>query len=202
MKKIVRLTESDLTRIVKRVINERSLLTETVIDTTLTSSGPINIPARTICGAGNDYIMASFIVDNTQGAADAYLTQTPYMSNMGSGQPMRQSGEYNVTIGGKPVVGQADGQNSPKIPKGKKATVNVVINTNMMNILNQKRAASNPAEGIKLYQDYLALMKNLKSGSMNVRYNGELLTIPITFGGFSVSNQTACDAPIKLPKGF
>ena len=204
MKKIVRLTESDLTRIVRRVMNESRLLTEGVPNTTLTSGGDIAVAARTVCMKGYDYIMVSFIVDNTAGAADAYLTQTPYMSNMGSGnsKPFIQTGQYNVTIGGKPSWGQADEQNSPKIPKGKKATVNVIIATNTNSINNQRNGAATPVEGNKIATDYFTSIRNIKTATMNVRYNGALLVIPMTFGGFTIGSTTACDAVITLPKGF
>jgi hypothetical protein len=205
MKKIVRLTEFDLTRIVRRVINESRLLTEGVPNTTLTSGGDIAVAARTVCTRGNDYIMASFIVDNTAGAADAYLTQSPYLSNISSGggfPTIKVTGQYNVTIGGKPSWGQADQQNSPKIPKGKKATVNIVLSTNQQSAVAQMNAKPLEPAGGKLYQEYWASLKTLKTGTMNVRYNGVTLAIPMTFGGFTTGPTTACDAAITLPKGF
>jgi len=208
MKKIVRLTESDLTRIVRRVMNESRLLTEGVPNTTLTSGGDIAVVARTVCTTGNDYITASFIVDNTAGAADAYLTQSPYLSNISNsgGYPsIKVTGQYNVTIGGKPSWGQADQQNSPKIPKGKKATINVVLSTNYESAsAQQKRATPGPdwAAANKLTTDYLTSLRSLKTGTMNVRYNGATLAIPMTFGGFTTGSTTACDAAITLPKGF
>jgi len=208
MKKIVRLTESDLTRIVRRVMNESRLLTEGVPNTTLTSGGDIAVVARTVCTTGNDYITASFIVDNTAGAADAYLTQSPYLSNISNsgGYPsIKVTGQYNVTIGGKPSWGQADQQNSPKIPKGKKATVNVVLSTNALSAGAQMKTAT-PGPDWKaanqILVDYLTSVRNLKTGTMNVRYNGATLAIPMTFGGFTTSSTTACDAVITLPKGF
>jgi len=56
MKRIVRLTESDLARIVKRVINERQYLMEGVPNTTLVGPGSVTLESRTICGTGDDYI--------------------------------------------------------------------------------------------------------------------------------------------------
>ena len=208
MKKIVRLTESDLTRIVRRVMNESRLLTEGVPNTTLTSGGDIAVAARTVCTRGNDYVTASFIVDNTAGAADAYLTQSPYLSNVSNGggyAAIKVTGQYNVTIGGKPSWGQADEQNSPKIPKGKKATVNVVISTNYESASTQQKTATpgpDWAAANKLVTDYLTSLRSLKTATMNVRYNGATVAIPMTFGGFTTSSANACDAAITLPKGF
>ena len=208
MKKIVRLTESDLTRIVRRVMNESRLLTEGVPNTTLTSGGDIAVAARTVCTKGNDYIMTSFIVDNTSGATDAYLTQTPYLSNVvygGGYATIKVTGQYNVTIGGKPSWGQADQQNSPKIPKGKKATINVVLSTNSESLRAMMQSATPGADATAVnekYKGYYTSLKSLKTGTMNVRYNGVTLAIPMTFGGFTTSPTTACDAVITLPKGF
>ena len=205
MKKIVRLTESDLTRIVRRVMNESRLLTEGVPTTTLTSGGDIAVSGRTVCTRGNDYFTASFIVDNTAGAADAYLTQSPYLSNISSGggfPTIKVTGQYNVTIGGKPSWGQADQQNAPKIPKGKKATINVVLSTNQQSAVAQMNAKPLEPAGGKLYSEYWAALKSLKTGTMNVRYNGALLAIPMTFVGFTTGPANACDAVITLPKGF
>jgi len=186
-------------------MNESRLLTEGVPNTTLTSGGDIAVAARTVCTTGNDYIMVSFIVDNTAGAADAYLTQSPYLSNVSLGggfATIKITGQYNVTIGGKPSWGQADQQNSPKIPKGKKATVNVVLSTNQQSAVSQMKTAPMDAAGGKIYQEYWAAVKTLKTATMNVKYNGVTLAIPMTFGGFTMGPKNACDAAITLPKGF
>jgi hypothetical protein len=62
MKKIVRLTESDLARIVKRVIRENRQLNEGVPNTAvLSAAGPITVEARSVCG-GLDYIKVSVIL--------------------------------------------------------------------------------------------------------------------------------------------
>lgn len=189
MKKIVRLTENDLAKIVRRVINERQYLMEGVPNTTLTADNPITVASRTVC-ATKDYIKVSFIVTNS-GTEDAYLSNFPYLTNRGQAKVFTAN-EFNVTIGGKPQVGQADGQNQPKIPKGKKATINMVIYTDL----------SNFKAGTPEMQTALANLKNLKSGTIVVRYNGTDLQIPVTFGGFMIDASRSCDAAITLPKGF
>jgi hypothetical protein len=47
MKRIIRLTESDLTRIVRRVMNEAVTGMDT---TTLISGGDVTIPSKSVCG--------------------------------------------------------------------------------------------------------------------------------------------------------
>ena len=218
MKKIVRLTESDLTRIVKRVINERSLITEGVPNTTLQADGNIEVQARTLC-LGNDFIKANVVLSNT-GAEDAYIKMRPTFRH-GDGSDASLNGmvyvsDFSVTVTGKPSVGQADGQNQFKIPKGKKATLNIVIATRTSQIEGQyqgemktadaqtstkqrQEMTNNASANRKLAYDKL---KNLKSAVLNLRYNGQPITIPVNFGGFVVDRNTACDAEIKLPKGF
>jgi hypothetical protein len=168
----------------------RQYLTEGVPNTTLTGpAGGVTLPSRTVCGNGKDYIQVSFIVQNT-GTADAYLTQFPFLLTPQTadkyGNGIFSANEYNVTIGGKPSWGQADGQNSPKIPMGKKATVNMVIYTD----LNKNTGAQ------------IKNIQTLKTGTIKLRFNGGPIEIPVTFGGFMVNSNTACDAPITLPKGF
>ncbi len=215
MKKIVRLTESDLARIVKRVINEREFLMEGVPNTTLKVDGPVTVASRTVCG-GIDYIKASIVVTNT-GTEDAYINLYPYLKQLpGLDNMVTTTYDYNITIGGKPVVGQADGQNQPKIPKGKKATLNFVIKTDMR-ILDQRYKAAmersseerNPTkkealrkEALTQRQNLANAFKNLKSGTLNLRYNGTPLDIPVEFGGFMIDTSRACDTQIALPKGF
>jgi hypothetical protein len=214
MKKIIRLTESDLTRIVRRVMNESMLLTEGVPNTTLKFDTPINIAARSVCGQ-LDYIQGNVVLQNV-GTEDAYINLAPFLRVPSGMKELSSSSEFNVTIGGKPVVGQADGQNQLKIPKGKKATLNFVIRTNASASLSIYQSQMKAAEGLtsskekeaakvaarKTLDDSRNAFKNLKSTTLFVRYNGQPLEIPVNFGGFMVDTTRACDAEIKLPKGF
>ena len=218
MKKIVRLTESDLARIVKRVINEQSLLMEGVPNTTLQADGNIEVQSRTLC-LGNDFINASVVLSNT-GAEDAYLKTRPTLKH-GDGSDATLNGmvyvsDFSVTVKGKPSVGQADGQNQFKIPKGSKATLNIVIATRASRIEGDYQNAMKTAEAqtsVKQRQEMTNnasanrklmydKMKNLKPAVLTLRYNGQPIQIPVNFGGFMVDRNTVCDAEIKLPKGF
>ena len=201
MKRIVRLTENDLAKIVRRVINERQYLMEGVPNTTLTSTQGVTIPARTVC-TGDDYIKVSFIVKNS-GENDAYLPNFPQFKpdNVGNVRPpIFHTPTFNVTIGGKPIWGQADGQNSPKIPKGKSATINMVIRTALTGPIRDSKSTNTDmkAQGVGL----LNAFKGVKSGNITVRYNGTDLVIPVTIGGFLYNFSNVCDAAIDLPKGF
>ena len=214
MKKIVRLTESDLTRIVRQVINERSLLTEGVPNTMLKEENAITIASRSVCG-GVDYIKGSVVLVNT-GTEDAYINVPPFLRSPSDMKELSSSYEFNVTIGGKPVVGQADGQNQPKIPKGKKATLNFVIKTNSGLAVSDYQRDMKAAEALtnsreketaklaarKRLDNRRNAFKNLKSTTLFVRYNGTPLEIPVNFGGLMVDGSRVCDAEIKLPKGF
>jgi hypothetical protein len=214
MKKIVRLTESDLARIVKRVINERQYLTEGVPDTTLVANSAIEVGARTIC-VGKDHIKAAVELSNT-GANDAYLKNMPAL-NLGDPDMnyMFPVVSWNVTINGKPAVGQADGQNQFKIPKGKKGLLTFVIQTRVGTIESQYRNAVERANQMtsraEREQEMQAAVANKKNrtakikkpkGELKLRYNGGLLAIPVNFGGLTMDSTIACDAPIELPKGF
>jgi hypothetical protein len=218
MKKIVRLTESDLARIVNRVINERQYLMEGVPNTTIQADGNIVVQSRTLC-LGNDFIKASVVLSNT-GAEDAYLKMKPNLRH-GDGSDATLNGmvyvsDFSVTVKNKPSVGQADGQNQFKIPKGSKATLNIVIATRTSNIESDYQRAMKTAEAQpatkqrqemtnnasanrKLMYDKI---KNLKSAVLNLKYNGQPIQIPVNFGGFMVDRNTACDTEIVLPKGF
>ena len=201
MKRIVRLTENDLAKIVRRVINERQYLMEGVPNTTLTSTQGVTIGARTVC-SGEDYIKVSFIVKNS-GENDAYLPNFPVFKpdNVGNVRPpIFHTPTFNVTIGGKPIWGQADGQNQAKIPKGKSATINMVIRTSLTGPIRDSKSTNTDmkAQGVGL----LNAFKGVKSGNITVRYNGSDLVIPVTIGGFLYNFSNVCDAAIDLPKGF
>jgi hypothetical protein len=213
--KSILISESEKQRILEMHQNatSRQYLMEGVPNTTLTSDAGITVVSRTVCGS-NDYIKVSFIVTNS-GTEDAYLTRGPILTTTAGGL-LGKTAEYNVTIGGKASWGQADGQNSPKIPKGKKATINCVIYTSLTNAkatqvyeLGQAAAERNTTRkktmtdaANKKYSDEVAKLTTLKSGTMGVRYNGVQLDVPITFGGFMVDASKACDAQIVLPKGY
>lgn len=218
MKKIIRLTESDLANIVKRVINERQYLTEGVPDTTLVANSDIKFPARSICG-GNDYISASVELSNT-GVADGYILNRPFFK-LGDGQdPYLNSQvvvtDFNVTIGGKPSIGSPEGQNQFKIPKGKKAILNIVIATRLSSIegrykaemesANQQTSRVQKEKQIEMAKSNRVnaynKIKNLRSAVLNLKYNGQPIQIPVNFAGFNIDTTRACDAPIQLPKGF
>lgn len=186
------INEHGLHEDVTQRLNE-TMLTEGVPNTILTGPASITIPSRTVCISGKDYIQVSFIVENT-GDADAYLTQFPFITTPASADKMGYgvftSNNYNVTIGGKPSWGQADQQNAPKIPKGKKATINMTIYTDLARPGDQGAA-------------FRKNLKELTSATIVVRYNGATgLKIPVTFGGLTWSNSNACDIEIALPKGF
>lgn len=181
--------------------SSRQYLMEGVPNTTLVGPASVSIDSRTICGTGDDYIKVSFIVENT-GAYDAYLTQYPLFIGRPFGIAMPP--EYNVTIGGKPSWGQADTQNAPKIPKGKKATINFVIRTNFATPLSNKKALEQTdyKKAQQYITDYMTSLKALTSANIRLIYNGPELTIPVTIGAMQMSNTQACDAQILLPKGF
>jgi hypothetical protein len=217
MKKIIRLTESDLTRIVKRVIKEQSLLMEGVPNTALTSAGPITVDARSVCRTGVDYIKGQVKITNS-GPVDAYINYPPNLKNLSVQNVISTTYEYSVTgSNGKPIWGNPEDQNQPKIPKGATATLNFVIQTKAgqihgdydraMRQIDSSQESSKEKEKLKLaarkvYDDRTKAFTNLKSGTLYVRYNGQPLEIPINFGGFMIDNNRVCDAEIKLPKGF
>jgi hypothetical protein len=217
MKKIIRLTESDLARIVKRVIKENALLNEGVPNTAvLAAAGPITVEARSVCG-GLDYIKVSVVIQNT--GTEAYILNRPALKLASPVSPAQvySTNEFNVTIGGKASWSNPEGQNQAMIPKGKKATLNFVIMTNVRPIEDQfnyemgemqklpttaKRKAANDA-ALKKRADAITAFQNLKSGTLVINYNGSgPLEIPVNFGGFKIDRARACDAAITLPKGF
>jgi hypothetical protein len=231
MKRIISLNESDLARIVRRVINERSLLTEGVPNTTLKTNSPITIPAREICKY-NDYIRGSVILQNV-GPADAYLISKPLLQITSDFGDLLKKGaygmeivEFNTTIKNIPIYGNPEGDNQSKIPKGKSATLNFVIKTNfgysyisknLSDLFYEKQSYEKQSKNTRsqeyvrldnLYNHYVqdlntlkAAIKNLKA-NFTVKYNGQDLSIPITFEGFTVAPKRTCDAKITLAKGF
>jgi hypothetical protein len=198
----------------KTLVNEQSLLMEGVPNTTLKFDSPVNIASRSVCGSV-DYVQGSVILQNT-GTEDAYINLAPILRAPAGMKELSSSKEFNVTIGGKPVVGQADGQNQLKIPKGKKATLNFVIRTNggaaladyqremqaAKEVLSAKGRQEAETLARKRLDDRRNAFKNLKSTTLLVRYNGQPLEVPVNFGGFMVDSSRVCDAEIMLPKGF
>ena len=197
------ISESEKQRILEMHQNatSRQYLMEGVPNTTLTSTQGVTIGARTVC-SGEDYIKVSFIVKNS-GENDAYLPNFPVFKpdNVGNVRPpIFHTPTFNVTIGGKPIWGQADGQNQAKIPKGKSATINMVIRTSLTGPIRDSKSTNTDmkAQGVGL----LNAFKGVKSGNITVRYNGSDLVIPVTIGGFLYNFSNVCDAAIDLPKGF
>ena len=175
------------------------------------SESSITIPSRTVCG-GIDYIKGNVILQNT-GTEDAYINLRPTLKAAGVPE-LFTTNEYNVTIGGKPVWGNPEGQNQVKIPKGKKATLNFVIGTNLASVYSDYKREMIDAQSLRTRESEAAktaatkkrddrtnAFKNIKSANLLVRYNGQPLEIPVDFGGFMVG-PNACDAQIMLPKGF
>ena len=201
--KSILISESEKQRILEmhQKATSRQYLMEGVPNTTLTSDAGVTIPSRTVC-TGEDYIKVSFIVKNT-GTEDAYLPNFPMFipDNVGNFRPpIFHTPTFNITIGGKPQWGQADGQNQPKIPKGKSATINMVIRTGLTSPF--KNSKSTNADIKKDADGQLQAFKAVKSGKITVRYNGANLVIPVTIGGFLYNFSNVCDAAIDLPKGF
>lgn len=216
MKRIIRLNESDLARIVKRVMNESSLLTETVKNTTLVAASAIEVPARTIC-AGDDYIKASVVLKNT-GTEDGYIAFNKYARlEVPPGSLVIADGpNFNVTMNGKPSVSNPDGQQSFLIPKGKSATFSFYIKTmagsiyrtyntsytqaNQITDTRKKEQAQKDAGIVR--DNSLAWIKSLRKSNLIIDYNGGPLSVPVNFGGFTVDRNMKCDTRIILPKGM
>ncbi len=70
------------------------------------------------------------------------------------------------------------------------------------NSLRGSKQEAAKAAAVKKRDDRKNAFKNLKSLTLQVRYNGQPLDIPINFGGWMMDTGRACDAPIVLPKGF
>jgi hypothetical protein len=214
------ISEEEKSRILEMHQNatSRQYLMEGVPNTTLVADSAIEVAARSICG-GIDYVKASVILSNT-GTEDAYINMRPSIK-LGDGSDASLNSQiyttsYNVTVKGKPVVGQADGQNQFKIPKGTKATLNIVMALRISNIESRYKGEMDVAsrETSRSQREKLQAMaqtnrttaynkiKNLKSAVLNLRYNGQPIQISMNFGGFMIDSSRACDAAIELPKGF
>ena len=224
MKRIISLNESDLSRIVRRVINERSLITEGVPDTILKANSQITIPARQIC-KNTDYIKGSVILQNV-GTYDAYLIQKPVL-NITSVFPNEDPNirivlrivSFNTTIKNQPIYGNPEGDIQSKIPKGTSATLNFVIEVDfrystihrkIQDALTQQGSVKD--KNSAKYRDYENFINSLfqeinklraaiskLTASFTVKYNGQDLSIPITFEGLSIETKRSCDAKISLP---
>ena len=221
MKRIISLNESDLSRIVRRVINERSLITEGVPNTILKANSQITIPARQIC-KNTDYIKGSVILQNV-GTDDGYLIKNPVL-NITSVFPNADAYirivSFNTTIKNRPIYGNPENDIQSKIPKGTSATLNFVIEvdfgysiilTKRRHAMTQQGSVTNKnSEKYRQYENYLnSLSQELNklkaaisklTASFTVQYNGQDLSIPITFEGLSVETKRSCDAKISLPK--
>jgi hypothetical protein len=217
MKKIIRLTESDLARIVKRVIKENALLTEGVPNTAvLAAAGPITgLEARGVC-KGADYVKVSIKIKNT--GTDAYILNRPSLKVPGASGMVRVL-DFNVTVNGKPSWSNPENQNQSFIPKGQTGLLNLVVGVDVRNIYsNYKFATDRAAEDFpnntkkrelaiqtayEKQKQEIVNFQNAKSGTLVITYNGAApLEIPVNLGGFKIETNRNCDAPITLPKGF
>jgi hypothetical protein len=219
MKKIIRLTESDLARIVKRVIKENALLTETVPNTAvLAAGGPINgLQARSVCSGADFITEVSIPIKNT--GTEAYLIDKPRIVVKTGGVGRISVVDYNVTVNGKPSWSNPDGQNFSMIPKGKTGVLNLIIGTDVRLIESDyqfaiqkanedfpknepKRKAAQDAAIAQRKQNY-ANFQNATSGVLKITYNGAApLEIPVNLGPFKIDPKIACDKNVTLPKGF
>jgi hypothetical protein len=207
MKRIVRLTESDLARIVRRVINERQYLMEGLGNTKLELvTGPAAIN-RTVCSTGEDQFLVTLTVKNT-GTEIAYLTRVVVG---GKGLGNQQQSGHKVSIGGVSKHSNHDnGAEQAIVPVGKTATVTVIAKTRLGNwtgsiqqIYKQIQAERNPTKKTELQNQLAALRKESPFGSNQVyiEYNGGSLSVPLDTKGLVLGN-TTCEAAIDLARGF
>jgi len=207
MKKIVRLTESDLTRIVKRVINERSLLTEGLNNTVLQLvKGPLPVN-RTVCSTGNDQFTAEFVVKNT-GTETAYLTM---VASRGKGISNQAQNDHKVTINKiSQHSNHDDGTEQAIVPKGQTAVITVIVRTqlsqwlaNINNLLEKTRAERNPTKRAEFEAQFRAARaaSPFDVANINVGYNGGSLIVPLDIKSLTIGN-SSCEKPIDLAKGF
>jgi hypothetical protein len=210
MKKIVRLTESDLTRIVKRVINERSLLTEGLNNTVLqlvTPPLPIN---RTVCSTGMDQFAVQFTVKNTGGEI-AYLTM---VAPRGKGIGGQAQLDHKVTINKVSKHSNHDeGKEQAIVPKGQTAVITVIVKTqlsqwlaNINNLFNQTRSETNSKKHAELEAQWRAAKATSPfdaagDNKIIVEYNGGSFNVPLDIKNLKLGN-ISCEAPIDLVRGF
>ena len=218
MKKIIRLTESDLARIVKRVIKENSLLTETVPNTAvLAAGGPINgLGPRSVCASTDFITQVSIPIKNT--GTEAYLIDKPRII-VKTGVGRISVVDYNVTINKKPSWSNPDGQNFAMIPKGKTGVLNLIISTDVRQIESDYQDALDKANtdfarntakrtevqnaALAQRKQNLATFESATSGVLRITYNGAApLEIPVNLGPFKIDRKIVCDKNITLPKGF
>lgn len=204
MKKIVRLTENDLARIVRRVINERQYLMESTNDTTLAVTAQPAAINRTVCDK-TDYFKVECKIKNT-GTEVAYLRRGAF-----GGAGLRSDGNFKTTIGGVSKFSNHDtGTNMPIVPVGKEVLLTMVVNTDLRNwqsrvdtIYKKISAERNPAVREALQTEYKAALAQPKFGNnyIYIEYNGGKLSIPVT-ANLTVVQNDDCDAPIDIAKGF
>ena len=205
MKKIVRLTENDLAKIVRRVINERQYLMEATNNTTLeVVKQPLAI-TKTVC-AQTDYIKVECQIKNT-GTEVAYLSRGSF-----GGAGLYSEGNYKTTIGG--VSKFSDHDNSgvimPIVPVGKTVLLTMVVNTDLRNwnsrvtkAYNKWAAERNPSvkESLKKVWEAEKAKPQFGPNWILIEYNGGKLNIPVT-ANITVDSKNSCDAPIDIAKGF
>ena len=212
MKKIVRLTESDLTRIVKRVINERSLLTEGLNNTVLqlvTPPLPIN---RTVCSTGMDQFAVQFTVKNTGGEI-AYLT---FVGARGKSITNQAQNDHKVTINKiSKHINHDEGTEQAIVPKGQTAVITVIVRTqinswlaNLNELMNKSRAEKNPTKRDQIMAQWRAALATSPfdaagDNKIIVQYNGGSFNVPLDIKNLKLGNgNISCEAPIDLVRGF
>jgi hypothetical protein len=195
MKRIIRLTESDLARIVRRVINEAPQFAE---NATLAIDAPAALGAMTICGTGTDMVPLSVTIKNTSPKA-AYITSINGGDVIGSttgGLMSINRTSFTVTVNGKKSFGpnpnEQGGKVYPLIPAGATATLNFQIGAKSVN--DVRKTYSN----LSGYQVGDAF-KSIKKLSLTVGYNGAApATVSIPAQGFTVNTQMGCRAAQAL----
>ena len=223
MKKIVRLTESDLARIVKRVIRENKLLNEGVPKTAVLSANAAKMTGlgpREVCKGADFITQVSIPITNT--GTDAYINEKPRIIFKG-GVGRVQVIDYSFIINNKPSWSNPDGQAQSFIPKGKTAILKLVISTDVRNIYSnykfavdkanedfpsrsgsdsKKRQAAAQAAYAQQQQNEKQF-QSTTSGTLIITYNGAApLEIPINVGPFTINQSRVCDKEVTLPKGF
>jgi hypothetical protein len=207
MKKIVRLTENDLARIVRRVINERQYLMEGLNNTKLELvTGPAAV-SRTVCSSGEDQFLVTLTVKNT-GTEIAYITRVVVG---GKGLGNQQQNDHKVSIGGvSKHSNHDDGVEQAIVPIGKTSTVTVIAKTRLGNrtasiqqIYNKLKIERDPTKQTELRNQLAALRKESPFGANQVfiEYNGGNLNVPLDTKGLVMGN-TTCEAAIDLARGF